>query len=90
MVRLTVSVDPPPLQSPFHVFLGVLLTYMIICVLKRILHKKKAIFIQLLESLIPPLTATALQMIICKRPAPHFDKYEKGMKTAFLRLFSTR
>ena len=28
------------------------------------------IFMQLWESPIPPLTAAALQMIICKRPAP--------------------
>ena len=53
---------------------------MIICALKRILHKKKAIFIQLLESPIPPLTAAALLIIICKRSAPHFDNHEKGMK----------
>ena len=32
--------------------------------------KKKSIFMQLLEYPIPPLTAAALQMIICKRPAP--------------------
>ena len=43
---------------------------MIICVLKRILHKKKSIFMQLLESCISPLTAAALWMIICKRPVP--------------------
>ena len=43
---------------------------MIICVLKQILHKKKSIFMQLLESPIPPLTAAALRMIICKRPVP--------------------
>ena len=34
-----------------------------------------------LESPIPSLTAAALRMIICKRPAPHF---EKGMENAFL------
>ena len=33
---------------------------MILCVLKRILHKKKSIFMQLLESPIPPLTAAHL------------------------------
>ena len=38
---------------------------------------------QLLESPIPPLTAAALRMIICKRPAPHFDNHEKGMKMHF-------
>ena len=26
---------------------------------------------------IPPLTAAALRMIICKRLAPHFDNHEK-------------
>ena len=59
-----------------------------LCVLKRFLHKKKSISMQLLES--PPLTAAALWMIICKRPAPHFDKHEKGMKSAFLRPFTMR
>ena len=53
---------------------------MIICILKRILHKKKAIFIQLQESPLPPLTTAAFRMIICKSPAPHFDK---GMKNSF-------
>ena len=43
---------------------------------------------QLLEFPIPPLTAAALRMIICKRPAPHFDNHEKGMKNAFLRPFT--
>ena len=43
---------------------------------------------QLLESPIPPLTAAALRIIICKRPAPHFDNHEKGMKNAFLRPFT--
>ena len=38
---------------------------------------------QLLESPIPPLTAAALRMIICKRPAPHFDNHEKGIKMHF-------
>ena len=56
---------------------------MIICVLKRILHKRKSIFIHLLESSIPPRTAAALRIIICKRLAPHFDNHEKGMKNAF-------
>ena len=58
---------------------------MIICVLKRILHKRKSIFIHLLESSIPPRTAAALRIIICKRPVPHFDNQEKHMKSAFLR-----
>ena len=31
---------------------------------------------QLLESPIPPLTAAALRIIICKRPAPHFDNHK--------------
>ena len=43
---------------------------LIICVRKRILHKKKSISMQLLESPIPPLTAGALRMTICKRPVP--------------------
>ena len=47
---------------------------------KRILRKKKSIFMQLLESLIPPLTAAALLTIICKKPDPHFDNHEKGIK----------
>ena len=43
---------------------------------------------QLLESPIPPLTAAALlQMIICKRLAPHFDNHGNGIKNAFLRPF---
>ena len=37
--------------------------WLYVCVLKRILHKKKAIFIQLLESRRP------LRMIICKKPS---------------------
>ena len=45
-------------------------------------HKKKSIFMQLLKSQIPPLTAAALRIIICKRPAPHLDNHEKGMKNA--------
>ena len=42
-VRLTVSSDPPPSGQPFVIFLGLLLTlyFMMICFLKRILHKKK-------------------------------------------------
>ena len=56
---------------------------MILCVLKRVLRKKKSILMQLLESPIPPLTAAALRMIICKRPAPHFDNHDKGMKMHF-------
>ena len=44
-------------------------------------YKKKAIFMSLLlESQIPPFIAAALWMIICKRPAPHFDNYEKSMR----------
>ena len=88
MVRLTVNVDPPPLWLAFLVFFWPYI--MIICVLKRILHKKKSIFMQILESPIPSLTAAALRMIICKRPAPHFDNQEKGMKNAFLRPFTMR
>ena len=40
---------------------------------------------QLLESLIPPLTAAALRIIVCKMTVPHFDNQEKDMKSAFLR-----
>ena len=36
-----------------------------------------------LQSPIAPLTAAALRMIICKRPAPHFDNHKKGMKMHF-------
>ena len=36
-----------------------------------------------MESPIPPLTAAALWMIICKRPATHFDNHEKGIANAF-------
>ena len=32
--------------------------------------QEKAIFIQLLDSPIPPSTAAALRMTICKRPVP--------------------
>ena len=63
---------------------------MIIYVLKRILHKKKSIFMQLLESLMPSLTAAALRIIVCKMTVPHFDNQEKDMKKAFLRHFTTR
>ena len=31
----------------------------------------------------PPLTAAALQMIICKRQAPHSDNHERAWKTHF-------
>ena len=50
----------------------------------------KSIFLQILESPTPSLTAAALRMIICKRTAPHFDSHEKGMKNAFLRPFTMR
>ena len=45
------------------------------CVLERILHKKKAIFIQTLESPIPSY-------------GPHFDNHEKGMKYIFEALYN--
>ena len=51
---------------------------MIICFLTRILHKKKSISMQLLESPIPPLTAAALRMIICKRPVPPDDHLQEA------------
>ena len=60
---LTVSVYPHLLSVSFlWNFFGVffILDYDSICVLKRILHKKKSIFMQLLESPIPPLTAAHL------------------------------
>ena len=43
----------------------------------------KSISKQLLESPNPPLTAAALQKIICKRPSTHFYTHKKGMKNAF-------
>ena len=43
---------------------------------KHILHKKKSI--QLLESPIPPLTAAALRIIICKRLAPPDDYLQEA------------
>ena len=49
------------------------------------MSRKKSIFMQLLESPIPPLIAAALRMIICNRLAPHFDNQGQGIKTAFLR-----
>ena len=54
----------PPLMVSFLWFFWVYFwpDIMIICILKRILHKKKSIFMQLLESPIPPLTATALHL----------------------------
>ena len=53
---------PPPLQSVFCEFFLVcfLSEIMILCILKGILHKKKSIFMQLLEPPIPPLTAAHL------------------------------
>ena len=60
-------------------YFGVLLTlyYDYMCS-ERILHKKKSISMQLLESPIPPLTAAALRMIICKRPAPQDDHLQEA------------
>ena len=52
---------------------------MIVCALKLILYKKKSISMQLLESPIPPLTAAALRMIICKGPVtPDHHLQEAG------------
>ena len=42
--------------------------------------QENSISMQLQESPIPPLTAAALRMIICKKPDPHFDNHEKGIK----------
>ena len=74
------ALTPPPFTVSFLWFFcecsSDLILYfiiVIICVLKRILHKKKSISMQLLESPIPPLTAAALWMIICKRLAPTDD-----------------
>ena len=52
--RLNVSVDPPPYGQLFVIFYSVLWTlyHMIICVLKRILQKKKSIFKQTLDFLL--------------------------------------
>ena len=58
MVRLTISIYPPPYGQLFCVC--ILFKILIICVLKRILHKKTSTFMQLLESPIPPLTAAHL------------------------------
>ena len=45
------------------------------------------IFTQLLESPIPPLTAAALRMIICKRPAPPDDHLQEAgpSRSSFVR-----
>ena len=51
---------------------------MTLCVLKRILRKKKSIFMQPLESPITPHTVAALRMIICKRPAPPDDHLKEA------------
>ena len=53
-VRLTVSVDPPPPTLGSFFFVIFLPYIMMKCFLKRILLPKQAIFIQLLESPIPP------------------------------------
>ena len=57
-IRLTVRVPPPPciIRSVVQDFF----VFMIVCVLKRILHKKKIIVIQLQKSLLL-LTAGLLQ-----------------------------
>ena len=81
----TVSV-PPSFTVSFLLFFGVPLTLSE----SDFIHEKKSIFIQLLQSPIPPLTAAALRMIICKRLAPHFDNHKKGMKNASLRPFTMR
>ena len=75
---LFTPVPTPPYGQVFVIFFVFFWPYiMVMCVLKRILHKKKSIFLQVLESRIPPLTAAARRMTICKRPAPHFDHHEK-------------
>ena len=72
MVRLTASGYPhPPCGQLCCDFFGVLLTlyYDYVCS-ETDFTQRKSIFMQLLESPFPPLTAAALRMIICKRPAP--------------------
>ena len=80
-VRLTVSSDPPPFRSTVCDFFG--FTFDLIfyddMFSETDFTQEKVIFRQLLESLFPPLTAAALQIIICNRPAPHFDSQEKGL-----------
>ena len=76
---------PPPLRSAFCEFCLFFFWphIMIICVLIRILYKKKSISMQLLESQIPPLIAAAHRMIICKRLATHFDNHKRAWKMHF-------
>ena len=92
MVRLTASVyhHPPLFPSAFCDFFGVFLNldYDYMCSETDFAQEK--VNFHVLESPIPPLTAAALRMIICKRPAPHFDNHEKGIKNAFSRPFTMR
>ena len=73
--------SPPPLRSPFFDFyFGVLLALSYDNMFSETdFTQEKVNFIQLLETPIHPLTAAALWMIICTRPALHFDNHEKGM-----------
>ena len=68
--RMTVRVSPPPHLTVSSSWLWPWI--MIVCVLKRILHTKKVIFIQLQESSIPPTAAAALS-------------HKKGIWVAFSR-----
>ena len=66
--RLPLSPSPPPLMVNLLCFcFGVLLTlyYDYMCS-ETDFTQEKAIFIQLLDSPIPPSTAAALRMTICK------------------------
>ena len=85
MVRLTASVyhHPPLFPSAFCDFFGVFLNldYDYMCSETDFAQEK--VNFHVLESPIPPLSAAALRMIICKRPAPHFDNHEKGIKMHF-------
>ena len=60
-------------------FFGVLLTlyYDYMCS-ETDFTQKKSISMQLLESPIPPLTAAALRMIICKRPVSPDDHLQEA------------
>ena len=88
-VRLTVSVYPPTPYRQFFVktFFGVffILDYDSMC--SETDYAQEKVNFHVLESPIPPLTAAALQIIICRR---HFDNQEKDMKNAFLRPLTMR
>ena len=77
--RMRLSPHPPLTVSFLWFVLVFFCPYiLIICVLKRISHMKKVIFIQLLESPIPPLTDAALRTIICKSSATSRWSFARG------------